>query len=113
MDSFIADTCQEKKREEYSVDDYLEWEHNEFLRSLRTALLPDTADGDFRAALNTGMLDVVPALFNVPPQPSGSCHRRNQTIDFEERVHVYTSFEDLLIDLVLSSKIAEGMLGPI
>lgn len=33
-------------------------------------------------------------------------------MDFEERVHVYTTFEDVLIDLVLTSKIAEGALGP-
>ncbi|VDK51958.1 unnamed protein product [Cylicostephanus goldi] len=45
------------------------------------------------------MLDVVPALFDVPEKPSGNCHRRNQTVDFEERIHVYTSFEDVLLDL--------------
>ncbi|KAK6733400.1 hypothetical protein RB195_017253 [Necator americanus] len=112
-EKFLSDTCQEKKRDEYSVDDYLEWEHSEFLRSLRIALLPDTADGDFRAALSTGLIDIVPSLFTVPSRPSGNCRRRNITMDVEEKVHVYTTFEDLLIDLVLSSKIAEGMLGPI
>ncbi|KAL6733136.1 hypothetical protein Aduo_003814 [Ancylostoma duodenale] len=112
-EKFLADTCQEKKRDEYSVDDYLEWEQSEFLRSLRIALLPDTADGDFRAAVSTGLIDVVPGLFTVPPRPTGNCRRRNTTMDVEERVHVYTTFEDLLIDLVLSSKIAEGTLGPI
>ncbi|KAE9413571.1 hypothetical protein Angca_002085, partial [Angiostrongylus cantonensis] len=75
-------------------------------------LLPDTVDGDFRTALVSGVADIVPNLFTVPVRPSGHCRRRNATLDVEERVHVYTTFEDLLIDLVLSSKIAEGALGP-
>lgn len=111
-EKYLYDTCQEKKRHEYTVEDYLEWEHNEFLRSLRIALLPETADGDFRTALSTGITNIVPSLFTVPSRPVVNCRRGNTTMDFEERVHVYTTFEDVLIDLVLTSKIAEGALGP-
>ncbi|WKX93142.1 hypothetical protein Q1695_010853 [Nippostrongylus brasiliensis] len=111
-EKYLYDTCQEKKRHEYSVDDYLEWEHYEFLRSLRIALLPETTDGDFRSALSSGLTEIVPYLFTIPSRPSGNCRRHNKTTDFEERVHVYTTFEDVLIDLVLTSKIAEGALGP-
>lgn len=111
-EKYLYDTCQEKKRHEYTVEDYLEWEQNEFLRSLRIALLPETIDGDFRTAMSTGITNIVPSLFIIPSHPSGKCRRHNTTMDFEERVHVYTTFEDLLIDLVLTSKIAEGALGP-
>ncbi|KJH42699.1 hypothetical protein DICVIV_11311 [Dictyocaulus viviparus] len=111
-EKYLFETCQEKKRGEYSVEDYLEWEHNEFLRHLRIALLPETSDGDFRTALTSGLIDIVPGLFTVPVPSNGKCRRQNASMDVEERVHVYTTFEDLLIDLVLSSKIAEGALGP-
>ncbi|KAJ1369371.1 hypothetical protein KIN20_030811 [Parelaphostrongylus tenuis] len=76
-EKYLFETCQEKKRHEYTVDDYLEWEHNEFLRHLRIALLPETIDGDFRTALTSGVADIVPSLFTVPVLPSGNCRRRN------------------------------------
>ncbi|KAK6030621.1 hypothetical protein OSTOST_03238 [Ostertagia ostertagi] len=111
-EKYLHDTCQDKKQNEYSVEDYLEWEQSEFLRSLRIALLPETIDGDFRSALQSGITTIVPNLFTIPSHPTSHCRRRNETTDFEERVHVYTTFEDLLIDLVLTAKIAEGALGP-
>uniref|UniRef100_A0A1I7XUF9 Uncharacterized protein n=1 Tax=Heterorhabditis bacteriophora TaxID=37862 RepID=A0A1I7XUF9_HETBA len=90
----------------YSMEHYLEWEENEFLRSLRIELVPETKDGDFRSIVNSSEMKLINQRLLPAVAPANQCRRRNQTLEnydvdsqLREKVHAYTSFEDYLINM--------------